>query len=175
MNISNLSSISGSPQQAARLAASQEDASADGTVSKPHATHHQHGSRRSAPAAEATEASTVPDNDGDQDDAQRVANLANRVDARLQNAITTGNLTADQTVALKDAAAKFQALMTRIGNAGETATTRRAVHFALHQLGQQIQDIFNSQGTSPSDSTATSTSGADIAAAITAPPVDTVA
>ncbi len=175
MNISNLSSISGSPQQAARLAASQEDASADGSVSKPHATHHQHGSRRSAPAAEATEASTVPDNDGDQDDAQRVANLANRVDARLQNAITTGNLTADQTVALKDAAAKFQALMTRIGNAGETATTRRAVHFALHQLGQQIQDIFNSQGTSPSDSTATSTSGADIAAAITAPPVDTVA
>jgi hypothetical protein len=165
MNISNLSSVTGSLPPLALPTPNQPESPADGTGSAPHATHHHH--HRGPRVADPADASTVPGQDADQDDSQRVANLANKVNARLQHAISSGKFTSDQAVALKDAAAKFQDLMTRIGNAGDSGTTKRAVHFALHELGQQIQSVFAAQDAS--------TSGSDIAAAITAPPVDTVA
>ena len=169
MNISNLSSVTGNPQPVAWTTPTQPDGPSDAPPSRPHGAHHHH--HRAPKIGEAAETSTTPDTDGDQDDAQRVSTLARRIDARLQNAITDSNLTSDQATALRDAATKFQDLMTRIGNADGADGKKRAVHFALQQLGQQIQGIFDAQSTS---APAASASGADIAAAIVAPPVDTV-
>jgi hypothetical protein len=171
MNISSLNSVAGSLQQVARPNPTQQSSATDGPGSRPHATHHH--------ARKAAEASDVPgavDSDGDQDVAARITSFADRINARLQNAISGTNLTVDQASALKDAAAKFEALMNRISNAGQTDVTQRDVHYALSQLHQQIVQIFHPQGSEqPGGSSTGLAGGSDIAAAITAPPVDTVA
>lgn len=92
-----------------------------------------------------------PDQDGDQHTAptqanqgvlsQRLANLTSKVENRVQNAIDSGNLSDDQKQALQDAAASFEKLMGRIGNADFDKTPKRQVLYALHQLGSKIHDI----------------------------------
>ena len=72
---------------------------------------------------------------------QRLANLTNKVENRVQNAIDAGNLSDDQKKALQEAAASFEKLMNRIGNADFDHAPKRQVLYALHQLGNKIQDI----------------------------------
>jgi hypothetical protein len=173
MNISSISSVTSNPQPLALPTPTQADGSTDGTATRPHGAHHRH--HHGPKAGKATESVADPEQDGDQDNASFVTRLADRIQTRLQHAINSGKFTSDQVAALKDAAAKFQDSMTRIGNAGTTNETRREVHVALHQLGQQLQPIFSAQAATPSTASATDADGSDIAAANTAPPIDTVA
>ncbi|MBK7642277.1 MAG: hypothetical protein IPJ19_04395 [Planctomycetes bacterium] len=169
MNISSLTNMASSLPQVAR----PNTTSTEATGSRPHGTHHT-ASRKTA---EGSEAKGVRENDGDGDDntSTRVSNLADKINTRLENAINSGSLTPEQASALKDAAAKFTALMNRIANAGAQDVTKRAVHMAMSQLHEQVQGIFQGQGTDDvGASEAAAKSGTDLAAAITAPTVDTL-
>lgn len=104
-----------------------------------------------ASRASASKVARDPDQDGDQHSAptaatsagnsQRLANLAAKIDNRVQHAIDDGNLSDEQKKALQDAASSFQQLMNRIGNADFEKSPKRQVMYALHQLGHKLQDI----------------------------------
>jgi hypothetical protein len=154
MNISRLGSTPATAlPAAARLVPTQtKTESSDASVgSRPHATHH-----------------VASERDGGHLHGPRIANFVEGIGTRLQNAIDSGTLSADQVQALKDAAAQFSALMNRIDNADLANSPRRQVHFALHQLGQAFQGILHPDA---GDST---TPSAD-AAAPSAPSIDAVA
>jgi len=105
------------------------------------------------------------------DHAARVAHFASRIDARLANAIASGNLSEDQVTALKAAAEQFHALMNRIANADFSHTPQRQVHFALSQLHNQIEAIFQQQ-VDPQPAPATS---GEAGPAQTTPSIDALA
>jgi len=154
MNISRLGSTPATAlPAAARPVPTQTKPGADdpSVGSSPHATHHTSG-----------------EHDGGHAHGQRIANFVDGIANRVQNALESGTLSADQVQALKDAAAQFSALMNRIDSADLAHSPKRQVHFALHQLGHALQGIL---GPDAGDST---TPGTDIAAPA-APTIDAVA
>jgi hypothetical protein len=173
MNISRLNSVpanlqpaSARPYQAPKSTTAPEK----GVESKPHATHH------ASKGTSTARAQGADDGDGDVDSTnygERISNYASEIDTRLSNAIQNGNLSDEQVQSLKDASAKFQQLMQRIGNADFAKSPKRQVMFALHQLSHEIQSVLHPEETQPS---ATSTLGGDssVAGATALPTIDAV-
>jgi hypothetical protein len=170
MNISRLSSASANAQPvSARPFQSQPKlpgASERGVDGKPHATHSSHG-------RETGQVEGAPDHGHDH--SQRVANFAAGIETRIQNAIENGNLSDEQVQALQQAASAFQSLMNRISNADFSHSPKRQVLFALHQLGDQIQNILHPEEQGQPASTSTLTRSSDVAAATAAPSIDALA
>lgn len=168
MNISRLSSVPASaqpvaarPYQAPKVA---NDPDNDGD-SKPQAPLTNLGVQTTQPESPSQQ---------DVDYSTRMANFANRIENRVQNAIDTGNLSPDQTQALQDASTQFQALMNRIGNADFSSAPKRQVLYALHQLTHQIQSILHPQQ-SPTATADVLKGNSGVATTAVAPSVDTVA
>ena len=174
MNISRLNSVpanlqpaSARPYQAPKSTTAPEK----GVGSKPHATHH------ASQGTSAAKAQGADDGDGDVDSqnlGQRISNYANQIDARLQNAIQSGKLSDEQVQSLKDASAQFQQLMQRIGNADFSKSPKRQVMFALHQLGDQVQNIIHPEQQDQPPSASSTTSGSTVTGATPLPTIDAV-
>lgn len=81
--------------------------------------------------------------EGARPEGQRIAKFVGAIEKRVQNASEAGSLSTEQLQALKEAAARFSKLMTRIDNADLENSPKRQVHFALQQLGQSVQDILD--------------------------------
>jgi hypothetical protein len=175
MNISRLSNVPANVQPvAARPFQSQPKvatAPEKDVDTRPHAPHSTLGAAQG-------QAQVADDGDGDVDQnySTRIANYTSRIETRIQNAIENGNMSDSQVQGLKDAAAQFQALMNRIGNADFSHSPKRQVLFALHQLTQQIQSILHpDQGNQLGNSTNTLGTGSNTAAAAPAASIDAVA
>lgn len=177
MNISRLSSnVPANTTPAPARPSTPKTTTERGVGGKPHAAHHSHGSHQDTPPGVVRSAE-----EGDGEVGQtnkfgaRIDNFAARIETRIQNAIDNGNLSEEQATALKAATEKFTQLMNRIGNADFANAPKRQVMFALHQLGNEIQNILHPQETDPTIANATTTTGAVAAAKPTpTPTIDTV-
>ena len=77
---------------------------------------------------------------------KRIANLSDKIETRVQNAIDSGKLDEKQVQAVQEASQNFQALMQRIGNADFDHAPKRQVLYALHKLGSEMSQIMNADG-----------------------------
>lgn len=86
---------------------------------------------------------------------QRLANLTSKVEKRVANALEKGQLNDEQIQNLRAASEKFQALMTRIGNADFKNGPKRQVMYALHQFTQNVSAVLHPEPVDGAQATGT--------------------